>query len=256
MTATATALDKIKILYIHGMEAGPNDVKYKALNAEFKNIYAPNMQVSMTRLQTNSILCNIFKQSSLIWSTLVSVLIFGAMQYYDSNKYIKYGFVVSCLLSLIYFRKKLLSNAVKKSMETCIEMEYGAIKHYKPDLIIGASWGGFITMRLIQSGLWNGKTILMAPAYNQCMRWINYEQSKAKLNELMTIKNELKNKILIVHANNDKMVNCDDSNLLCSLNKNYMDLKIIQNDNHLFSKISKSGEFVTVVKQYLSSANS
>ncbi|UJR17835.1 hypothetical protein I4U23_004734 [Adineta vaga] len=39
-----------------------------------------------------------------------------------------------------------------------------AIYHFKPDIIVGNSFGGFIAMLLLQTRVWNGHTILLAPA--------------------------------------------------------------------------------------------
>eukprot|EP01083_Nonionella_stella_P155740 503582_1 len=162
----AASDSKLKILYIHGMESGPNDVKFTALDSHSG------------------------------WKT---------------------------------------------------------IEHYKPDIIIAASWGGFVTMELIQRGYWNGKTILLAPAYVQCMRWLHYKEMPSKRNELMTVNSScaLKHKILVIHSDTDRLVDCNDSNLLCSLNDNFMHLQIIPNDDHILSNTAQSGELVRIVQQYL-----
>jgi predicted esterase YcpF (UPF0227 family) len=39
-----------------------------------------------------------------------------------------------------------------------------AIYHFKPDIIVGSSFGGFIAMFLLQKQVWNGNAILLAPA--------------------------------------------------------------------------------------------
>jgi hypothetical protein len=39
-----------------------------------------------------------------------------------------------------------------------------AIYHFKPDIIVGSSFGGFIAMVLLQNRVWNGSTVLLAPA--------------------------------------------------------------------------------------------
>jgi pimeloyl-ACP methyl ester carboxylesterase len=39
-----------------------------------------------------------------------------------------------------------------------------AIYHFKPDIIVGSSFGGFIAMFLLQTQVWNGNTVLLAPA--------------------------------------------------------------------------------------------
>jgi hypothetical protein len=39
-----------------------------------------------------------------------------------------------------------------------------AIHRFKPDIIVGSSFGGFIAMFLLQTQVWNGNTVLLAPA--------------------------------------------------------------------------------------------
>lgn len=39
-----------------------------------------------------------------------------------------------------------------------------AIYRFQPDVIVGSSFGGFIAMLLLQTQVWNGNTILLAPA--------------------------------------------------------------------------------------------
>ena len=39
-----------------------------------------------------------------------------------------------------------------------------AIYRFKPDIIVGSSFGGFIAMFLLQTQVWNGNTVLLAPA--------------------------------------------------------------------------------------------
>jgi hypothetical protein len=39
-----------------------------------------------------------------------------------------------------------------------------AIHRFKPDIIVGSSFGGFIAMFLLQTHVWNGNTVLLAPA--------------------------------------------------------------------------------------------
>ena len=39
-----------------------------------------------------------------------------------------------------------------------------AIYQFKPDIIVGSSFGAFIAMFLLQTQVWNGNTVLLAPA--------------------------------------------------------------------------------------------
>ncbi|CAF1593108.1 unnamed protein product [Rotaria magnacalcarata] len=72
-----------------------------------------------------------------------------------------------------------------------------AIYHFKPDIIVGTSFGGFITMFLLQRQVWNGNTILLAPATGLLFK-----------KRLWLPKDHRKN-IVIVAGRNDKTVPLD-----------------------------------------------
>jgi hypothetical protein len=69
-----------------------------------------------------------------------------------------------------------------------------AIYHFKPDIIVGSSLGGFIAMFLLQAQVWNGNTVLLVPATGLLFKkrlWLPKDDRKS---------------IVIVAARNDTIV--------------------------------------------------
>ena len=57
-----------------------------------------------------------------------------------------------------------LMRSRKDCVKECYQIAKKAVLSHKPDLIIGSSFGGGITMALMQSNIHKGKAILLAPA--------------------------------------------------------------------------------------------
>jgi len=41
------------------------------------------------------------------------------------------------------------------------------IKRHDPDVVVGSSWGGAVALACIQTGVWYGPTLLLAPAHQR-----------------------------------------------------------------------------------------
>lgn len=57
-----------------------------------------------------------------------------------------------------------LMRSRKDCIKTCYQIAKEAVLTHKPNIIIGSSFGGGITMALMQHGVHKGKAVLLAPA--------------------------------------------------------------------------------------------
>lgn len=245
-------MDATKILYIHGMETGPHGTMYQALNAKFQ-VKAPNMRVSMFKFQRNSLVRNLIKTTPFIRAIVVVTLSYVVSVAFKSEESkMHYVAVGLGLLYLFYSRKRIASDTVKMSLNTSIEIQRNAIKEFEPDIIIGASWGGFVTLELIRKGYWTGKTILFAPADRKLSNYMHQLPSNC-IGECNLIPSliQMSRKILTVHSNSDRMIDCRDSELLCSINGHCMEFKMVSGDDHTFKQSAKNGKIVEIVQSYL-----
>eukprot|EP01084_Bolivina_argentea_P082204 148847_1 len=253
--ATAKAT---KILYIHGFESGPDGIKATALRKHF-TVYGEQQKVGAFKFNKNSILMNIIKQQFLHICGIIGSIV-GCYYYFNKqsnpNKYAYTSLVgILCLSTLFIQTKSILSKALKSTFESAIEIQKQAIIKYNPDLIIGSSFGGAVTIELIRRQKWNKPTILLAPGYTKVMSYIHYNVSDIsnalylmKLNTYSNNKN-----ILIIHGDKDTAIELKDSQKIQNINKDIMDLQIIPNEDHNLHQIAQNGQLSNIVQTYINS---
>ena len=62
-------------------------------------------------------------------------------------------------------RKAILGSCINESLDSCTEIISQEVERYKPDLVIGSSWGGAVACQLIKKKIWGGPTLILCPAY-------------------------------------------------------------------------------------------
>ena len=53
-----------------------------------------------------------------------------------------------------------------------------ALQSFRPDVIVGSSFGGAIVLELIQRGMWSGPAVLICPAHKVIARCHNVSEDK------------------------------------------------------------------------------
>ena len=91
---------------------------------------------------------------------------------------------------------KNLMRSRRGCIKTCYQIARRAVKRHQPDLIIGSSFGGGLTIALMQHGIHKGKAILLAPA-----------GVKYGLPTIIPPENE----VVIIHDPTDQIVPFEDS---------------------------------------------
>jgi hypothetical protein len=54
-----------------------------------------------------------------------------------------------------------------RDFEACVARQAEAIRRFRPDVLVGSSFGGAVAVALLQRGLWRGPTLLLAQAAEQ-----------------------------------------------------------------------------------------
>ena len=96
-----------------------------------------------------------------------------------------------------------------------------AIYQFKPDIIVGSSFGGFIAMFLLQTQVWNKNTLLLAPATGLLFK-----------KRLWLPKSDRKN-IVIVAGRNDTTVPLDELAQLQQLSLDNVQFLVVEDDHRL-----------------------
>tara|TARA_B100001287_G_scaffold85090_1_gene71074 strand:- start:428 stop:940 length:513 start_codon:yes stop_codon:yes gene_type:complete len=133
--------------------------------------------------------------------------------------------------------KRLLKDK-KECISECLQIAIDAVNKHQPELIIGSSFGGGITMGLLQGGHYKGDAILLAPA------GVKYGLSPLLPTE---------SKIVIIHDQTDEIVPFEDS--LKIVRENTMNggasVELVQTTGgHKLHNITKNGLLMEVVSQF------
>lgn len=224
---------------MHGLHGSQDGYKSRYLMENFKDVHIPNMHSGYYNLNKNSILMSFFK-TKISWIYTI-LLIF--LTYFSYWKILLLSFAMGLL-----FRKIFIKYAIRKSFFTCKKLQEKAVEEFKPDIIIGSSWGGAIAASLIVENKWNGKTILLAPAFHRINEKADIYYS------LNRVDGNNDKRIMIVQSEHDKLVTFDDGykilNLLKHNNKNNITLEFINDESgHRMSSLVNDGLLMKLIER-------
>lgn len=144
---------KAAVLFLHGLESGTNGRKAQYLKKRFPT-EVPDMQMSAI---------NPRKRNSpakwLIPFGLASVLSCG-MVACTSSLLRSAQLLGLCMVMFVILGRWRMQVA----LAACVDIAVKAIARGKPTVIVASSWGGAVALRCVELGLWQGPTVLLAPA--------------------------------------------------------------------------------------------
>jgi len=221
-----------KVLFMHGLESGPRGAKSRQISDKFETCIAPPMTPHTRRLTKISINNPIFmKELALISGSLISIIGVASIFWSQSQKIIG---VLSCLaicFATYKLGRKIFNDTVRDVIETCILLQANAIKEFQPDVVVGSSYGGGIATFCVMRGIWNGPTILLAPAGI----WISRLCQLVQDSEIRIPQDHW---VHIVHGSKDTTIPLEHSQLLMKNSANNMNLKLsVVDDDHRLNKV-------------------
>lgn len=122
-----------------------------------------------------------------------------------------------------------------------MNLQEEAIKKFKPDVVIGSSFGGGLIVLLAMRGVWTGRTILLAPAQKKMLKIAGEETSVLSIANL--------EKCTIVHGTRDDMIDIEDSSELSLTGKEGNVDYIIVDDDHSLQKYLENGRLIELVEE-------
>ena len=136
--------------------------------------------------------------------------------------------------------------AVTPAMDThdfpaCIELHRTTLASFRPDILIGSSFGGAVAVALLQRQAWRGPTLLLAQAA-LCYRL------PAQLPEGVPI--------WLVHGRRDDVVSIEDSRTLARSGTAGLVRLVEVDDDHSLSGLVQSGRLVEIVRELATTARS
>jgi hypothetical protein len=116
----------------------------------------------------------------------------------------------------------------------CVAVQVEAMARFRPDVLVGSSFGGAVAVELLQRGLWRGPTLLLAQAALK-------RAGCASLPEGV--------RVWLVHGLRDELVEIEDSRRLARTGSPELVRMIEVDDDHPLRGLVRSGELVELVQE-------
>ena len=216
-----TGLTQARILYVHGLESGPQGRKANYLRQGFSEVHVPAMHTGTDQLDKR----NSFAQFALRLAPTTPPW-------------------------------RLRARAIEEALEACVVIQRDAIATARPDLIVGSSFGGAVLELLLARGHWAGPSLLLCPALRMARKragdgtgsWstIDVDDVEARIG---TLAPEVRAQMLVVHGDEDTIVPLEDSRELCAASR--LELKIIPGGSHVLASLVETGRLRAIIEQLL-----
>lgn len=134
--------------------------------------------------------------------------------------------------------------ALTPSMDThdfaaCVELQAEALSSFRPELLIGSSFGAAVAVALLQRGAWRGPTLLLAQA---ALRF----GVPARLPDDTLI--------WLVHGRRDELIDIEESRLLARTGTAGLVRLVEVDDDHSLHALAQSGRLVEIVRELAAAA--
>ncbi len=173
-----------RVLFIHGLEGHPQGTKVQLLRAQGFDVHAVDMYMSIRRLsRKNSVVRNLLRlpETQLAGTGLLGVML-AAVRY----KGPLLG-LAGLGLSAVWWSQRhqgLYREAISQSFERCVQIQAEAVQQVQPEIVVGSSWGGAVAAELLIRGVWQGPSILLAPAVERVCQRMGDDDVQSKLQNL------------------------------------------------------------------------
>jgi predicted esterase len=118
--------------------------------------------------------------------------------------------------------------------ESCVELHAETLESFRPDVVIGSSFGAAVVVELLARGLWRGPTLLLAQA---ALR----EHPHARLPQGVPI--------WLVHGARDELVDPEDSRRLARTGSPELVRLIEVDDDHPLHGSVRSGRLIAWIRE-------
>jgi len=121
-----------------------------------------------------------------------------------------------------------------KDFESCVDVHEREIGSFRPDVLVGSSFGGGVALELLHRGLWTGPTLLLA-------------QAAVRIGKRTTIPEG--RRVWIVHGTQDEVVDINDSRTLARTGSPSLVRLIEVDDDHSLHAMVADGRLVELVRK-------
>ena len=121
-----------------------------------------------------------------------------------------------------------------RDFDTCVAVQAAALRSFRPDVVVGSSFGGAVAVELLRRGLWRGPTLLLAQAAVK-------RDATARLPESVPV--------WLVHGRNDDIVDPQDSRALARTGSGELVRLIEVDDDHPLHATVRGGRLLELVRE-------
>ena len=203
-----------RVLFLHGFESDPDAPQGKVadLRAEFEAVDAPALQTGKLQFhRRNSVLRCLLRLPAL---RAAAALAAGSLLACTVSGAPLRSSLLCLALPLAWMaavHKWLVASAVEASVVASLAVARDAVTRFRPDVVVGSSWGGGLATLLVQQGHWHGRVALLAPAGRRIAQAL---PSASKTREQLLTPLPSRTVGVVVHGTRDTVVPPIDSKLL------------------------------------------
>lgn len=237
MSPIESPMNSPRILFVHGLESRAHGSKTILLREQGFDVRAHDMQMGVMQVARK----NSVARMALRLPEVQMVL--GAVTATLGLRRSKQGVMMASAMGASWYalRKDIVvAKALGNSFAACVEIQRAAVLLEQPDIVVGSSWGGAVVVELMRQGVWNGKTVLLAPAVHRvCV--------KTRRGDSREIARQLRGKrIVIFHDPTDDVVPFVDSEALAA--EGQFELRAVDGGGHRLLGICKDGRLAEALR--------
>lgn len=184
-----------RVMYVHGLESGPTGKKAKLLAEAGFDVTAVLMPCSQKYALRDPLIA--------VWAIVsITAVLTGAR-----SSWLHALAAVVVAFGAFFPVKALVTRRV---LERSVEVQRRHLEVARPDVVLGSSFGGAVSLELLRRGFWRGTTVLLCPAHERVTErgWQRRHPGLAGVPE------DVVANVLVVHGTNDETVPVEHSRRL------------------------------------------
>lgn len=187
-----------RVMYVHGLESGPTGKKAKLLAEAGFDVTAVLMPCSRKYALRDPLIA--------LWALVSLALVIGGVL----SSWPSLAAVAAVVAYGAFFPVKAL--VTRRVLERSVEVQRRQLELGRPDVVLGSSFGGAVSLELLRRGLWRGPTVLLCPAHERVTErgWQRPHPGFAG------VPDEVVAGVLVVHGTKDETVPLEHSRRLVS----------------------------------------
>ena len=230
---------KLRVLFLHGLESSIHGRKAKYLMERYEHCMCVDLQTSLWNpfrancLAKYLIVGNIKLQIGVV-VMLVAISVFKFAGVSLLNGMLIVSLLMAPALFLLWNGwPEMVSKATYSMMEFSLEKTEKAVRSFRPDVIVGSSFGGAVAVFALLSHFYTGPTVLLCPAHAEVNRRMAFHWKGSHV-----LPDDAR--IVIAHGTKDKTVSIEDSRQL-SASDERVRLHEIKGDFHRLRSLIGQG---------------